>query len=107
MSTITHRDCRALQTSPDTLTVLLGELAASDAAHVLRLAPIAVDQGECAFCDPTGPSGVVIATVAMVNRWDHLIRRTVCAGCVHEAVVWATGEGRDVTVRAAILPSAS
>lgn len=105
--TITHSDAQAPHTTPDVLSVLLAELTAADAAHVLRLAPIVVDQAVCAFCDPTGPSGVVIATVAIMNRWDHLIRRTVCAGCVHDAVVWATAEGRDVTIRAAMLPSAS
>lgn len=100
--TITHSDSAPPVGPRDTLAALIAELTDADRAHVLVLAPIVVDQPVCYFCDPTGPTGVVVATVALINRFGHLIRRTMCGRCVHEAVTWATSEGRGVTIRAAL-----
>ena len=100
--TITHSESGAPPAPRVILADLLAELAAADRAHVLILAPIVVDQPVCAFCDPAWESGVVVATVACVTGHDRLIRRSVCARCVHSAVVWGTSEGYGVTLRATL-----
>lgn len=100
--TITHSDATPPAHPSSVLRDLVAEVAAADHGLSLKLQPVAAYQAECDFCDPTGPAGVVIATIAIINRFDHLIRRTACAGCVHDAIVWATSEGRNVTIRAAV-----
>jgi hypothetical protein len=102
---ITHSRSRSLRGPHDTLTALVAEVAAADHGLVLILDPNPVDLAfcqVCQFCDPTGPTGAVAATITAINRLDHPIQRSLCSLCVHDAVVWATSEGRDVTIRAAV-----
>jgi hypothetical protein len=105
--TITHSDARPPADPSDTLAECVDRLNICDRAMVLRLDPVPADLGACDLCEPAGTINVAVATVQWITRFGHPFGRTVCAGCVGVALLEATSDGRDVTLRAAVGPVTS
>lgn len=101
MQTITHGHSDPPPGPNDTLATFLSALNVADHAMVVVLDPVPADLGGCDYGDPAGKPGVAVATITWTNRFGRPVSRSSCALCVSSALIEATSDGRDVTVRAA------
>jgi hypothetical protein len=105
--TITHSDTHPPAQPSDTLAECVDRLNICDRAMVLLLDPVPADLGECDLCEPTGMISVAVATVVWTNRFGRPFGRTACAAHVGVALLEATSDGHDVSLRAAVGPVTS